>query len=167
MTIEAFAEHLGVAVRTVAKWEAQGPKIVPTPGIQEVLDTALERASPAQQSRFQMLLEESFAPDEHENRVNRREFINDVLAVIALGMLHPDRLAAALGAPVAVDRRLLEDLGAMGHEYGRMYWCMSPASLWPTVCGHATITRCILDSAPAAKLTRRVSVNSGWAAVFG
>ena len=40
MTIEAFAEHLGVAVRTVAKWEAQGPKIVPTAAIQEVLDTA-------------------------------------------------------------------------------------------------------------------------------
>jgi len=103
MTIEAFAEHLGVAVRTVAKWEAQGPKIVPTPGIQEVLDAALERATPAQQSRFQMLLEESSAPEERANPVNRREFINDVLAVVALGMLHPDRLAAALGAPVAVD----------------------------------------------------------------
>jgi transcriptional regulator with XRE-family HTH domain len=55
MTIEAFAEHLGVAVRTVAKWEARGAKIVPTAGIQEVLDTALERATPAQQSRFRML----------------------------------------------------------------------------------------------------------------
>ena len=33
MTVEAFAEHLGVAVRTVAKWEALGPKIVPTPGM--------------------------------------------------------------------------------------------------------------------------------------
>jgi hypothetical protein len=150
MTIEAFAEHLGVAVRTVAKWEAQGPKIVPTPGIQEVLDAALERATPAQQSRFQMLLDESSAPDERANHVNRREFINDVLAAVALGMLHPDRLAAALGAPVAVDKRLLEDLGAMAHEYGRMYWCMSPAALWPTVYGHATITRCIHDSAPAA-----------------
>src|SRR5437764_14827309 len=69
MTIEAFAEHLGVAVRTVAKWEAQGPKIVPTPGIQEVLDAALERATPAQQSRFQMLLEESSAPEERANPV--------------------------------------------------------------------------------------------------
>jgi hypothetical protein len=64
MTIEAFAEHLGVAVRTVAKWEAQGPKIVPTAGIQEVLDTALERATASQQSRFQMLLDERPVPDE-------------------------------------------------------------------------------------------------------
>ncbi|HYR64284.1 MAG TPA: hypothetical protein VET24_16845 [Actinomycetota bacterium] len=42
MTIEAFAEHLGVAGR-IAKWEAQGQKIVPTPGIQKVLDASLER----------------------------------------------------------------------------------------------------------------------------
>jgi transcriptional regulator with XRE-family HTH domain len=69
MTIEAFAEHLGVAVRTVAKWEAQGPKIVPTVGIQEVLDAALERATPAQQSRFQLLLQESSVPDERVNHV--------------------------------------------------------------------------------------------------
>jgi hypothetical protein len=167
MTIEAFAEHLGVAVRTVAKWEAQGPKIVPTPGIQEVLDAALERATPAQQSRFQMLLEESSAPDERANPVNRREFINDVLAVVALGMLHPDRLAAALGAPVAVDKRLLEDLGAMAHEYGRMYWYMSPAALWPTVYGHATITRCIHDSAPAASRREAAALASQSAALLG
>src|SRR5207302_8364804 len=109
-----------------------------------------ELTTPAQQSRFQMLLEESSVPDEGVNRLNRREFVNDVLAVVALGMLHPDRLAAALGAPVAADKRLLEDLGAMAHEYGRMFWCVSPAALWPTVYGHATITRCIHDSAPAA-----------------
>ena len=41
MTIETFGEHLGVAARTVAKWEAQGSGIVPVPTIQEVLDTAL------------------------------------------------------------------------------------------------------------------------------
>src|SRR2546421_1942357 len=56
MTIETFGEHLGVAARTVAKWEAQGSGIVPVPTIQEVLDTALERATPAQQARFQLLL---------------------------------------------------------------------------------------------------------------
>ncbi|MGH2769750.1 MAG: hypothetical protein ACRDJF_04425, partial [Actinomycetota bacterium] len=55
MTIEAFAEHLGVAVRTVARWEARGSKVVPVPVMQEALDTALERATPAQQSRFELL----------------------------------------------------------------------------------------------------------------
>ena len=51
MTIEVFAEHLGVGVRTVAKWEARGLKIVPVPTMQEALDTALERAAPAQRAR--------------------------------------------------------------------------------------------------------------------
>src|SRR5437588_5978158 len=167
MTIEGLAEHLGVAVRTVAKWEAQGPKIVPTPGIQEALDTALERADAAQQSRFQMLLEESSAPDERVNRVNRREFINDMLAVVTLGMLHPDRLPADLGAPVAVDRRLLEDLGAMAHDYGAMSWGISPAALWPTMYGHATMTRYIHDSASAASRREAAALASQSAALLG
>ncbi len=43
MTNEAFAEHLGVAVRTVAYWRAR-PGIIPQPAMQEVLDAALARA---------------------------------------------------------------------------------------------------------------------------
>jgi transcriptional regulator with XRE-family HTH domain len=84
MTIEAFAQHLGVAVRTVAKWEAQGPQIIPTVGIQEVLDTALERATPAQQSRFQMLLEESSAPDERVNHAMEHPASVDLVTVARL-----------------------------------------------------------------------------------
>ena len=84
MTIESFAEHLGVAVRTVAKWEAQGPKIVPTAGIQEVLDTALERASPAQQSRFQMLLQESPVPDERVSHAMEHPAGVDLVTVARL-----------------------------------------------------------------------------------
>ena len=166
-TIEAFAEHLGVAVRTVAKWEAEGPKLVPTAEIQEALDTALERATAAQQSRFQMLLEEISAPDGGVSHMNRREFINDALAVAMLGMLHPERLASALGAPVAPDKRLLEDLEAMAHEYGRMYWYMSPAALWPTVYGHATVTRSIHDSASAAIRREAAALASESAALLG
>ncbi len=131
------------------------------------MDTALERADAAQQSRFQMLLEESSASDERVNRVNRREFINDMLAVVTLGMLHPDRLPADLGAPVAVDKRLLEDLGAMAHEYGRMYWCISPASLWPTMYGHVTMTSYIHDSASAASRREAAALASQSAALLG
>ena len=112
------------------------------------------------------MLEENSAPDERANLVNRREFINDVLAVVTLGMLHPDRLPADLGAPVAVDKRLLEDLGAMTHQYGRMYWCISPASLWPTMYGHVTMTRYIHDSAPAASRREAAALASQSAALF-
>lgn len=42
MSHEAFAEHLGVAVRTVAAWHGD-PSITPRHDIQEALDTAYER----------------------------------------------------------------------------------------------------------------------------
>jgi hypothetical protein len=44
MSNEAFAGHLGVAVRTVAYWRVR-PEVVPRPVMQEILDTALMRAS--------------------------------------------------------------------------------------------------------------------------
>jgi transcriptional regulator with XRE-family HTH domain len=56
MTIPEFAERLGVAERTVAKWEAHGSGIVPVPVMQAALDTALTRASDEAKSRFGMLL---------------------------------------------------------------------------------------------------------------
>src|SRR5260370_28168130 len=43
MTNESFAEHLGVSVRTVAYWRNR-PDMVPSPAMQEILDTALARA---------------------------------------------------------------------------------------------------------------------------
>ena len=55
----------------------------------------------------------------------------------------------------------------MAHEYGRMYWCMSPAALWPTVYGHATITRCIHDSASAASRREAAALASQSAALLG
>ncbi|MQA16162.1 MAG: hypothetical protein GEV09_19045 [Pseudonocardiaceae bacterium] len=54
MTNEAFAEHLGVAVRTVAYWR-QRHDMVPLPAIQEVLDAALERASDREKEHFRLL----------------------------------------------------------------------------------------------------------------
>ncbi len=43
MTNEEFAEHLQVAVRTVAYWRSD-PGMVPRQGMQQILDVALERA---------------------------------------------------------------------------------------------------------------------------
>ena len=46
MSNEAFAEHLGIAVRTVAGWH-QKPGLRPRPEMQQVLDAALARAPAA------------------------------------------------------------------------------------------------------------------------
>ncbi|WP_020391103.1 helix-turn-helix domain-containing protein [Kribbella catacumbae] len=51
LTGEAFAEHLGVSPRTVAKWRKR-PDMVPSPQLQEALDTSLNLASPEAQTRF-------------------------------------------------------------------------------------------------------------------
>jgi hypothetical protein len=52
---EGFAERLGVGVRTVASWH-QKPSLRPRPEMQQVLDTALDQASPAIKERFSVLL---------------------------------------------------------------------------------------------------------------
>ncbi|MGV9497697.1 helix-turn-helix domain-containing protein [Streptomyces sp. NPDC003642] len=56
MSTRAFAEHLGVALRTVAKWESLGLATRPRPDTQAILDTALARADTAAQSRFERAL---------------------------------------------------------------------------------------------------------------
>ena len=56
MTVRAFAEHLGVAVRTVSKWEAGDQGVVPQSDSRAILDTALARAEPAAHERFESLL---------------------------------------------------------------------------------------------------------------
>jgi hypothetical protein len=57
MTNEAFAEHLDVAVRTVAYWRAL-PDVVPRPVMQEMLDVALGRAPEQVRAQFGLLLAE-------------------------------------------------------------------------------------------------------------
>jgi hypothetical protein len=57
MTNETFAEHLGVAVRTVAYWR-QRPEVTPRPGMQEILDVALARAAATARTQFALLVAE-------------------------------------------------------------------------------------------------------------
>lgn len=54
MTNERFAERLGVAVRTVAKWNANAD-LVPTPELQRVLDTTLAQAAEEDRKRFWLM----------------------------------------------------------------------------------------------------------------
>lgn len=56
MTNESFAEHLGVAVRSVAYWRNR-PGMVPSPAMQEILDAALARAPERAQDHYWALQE--------------------------------------------------------------------------------------------------------------
>jgi len=58
MTNESYAEHLSVSVRTVANWRGN-PDVIPRPAIQEILDTALERAPDRVKAQFAVLIGET------------------------------------------------------------------------------------------------------------
>jgi len=51
---ESFAEQLGIGVRTVASWHEK-PSLRPRPDMQQILDTALDRAPEAVKARFAVL----------------------------------------------------------------------------------------------------------------
>ncbi|MEU6785900.1 helix-turn-helix domain-containing protein [Nonomuraea angiospora] len=55
MSQETFAEHLGIAARTVAKWAA-APASVLQPETQRILDTAYERLTDGEHDRFKASL---------------------------------------------------------------------------------------------------------------
>ena len=125
LTVERFAEHLGVAARTVAKWEAQGSGIAPMPAIQAMLDTALERATPAQQARFQVLL--GGAPGRwpgDNGDMNRRELLFDFAVLgLAASLAGVEAVRQGLGGAVAADRHPadLDEWERIVHEYARSY----------------------------------------------
>jgi len=51
LTNEAFAEQLGISPRTITKWRTR-PDMVPSPYLQDLLDTYLSQAPPDAQIRF-------------------------------------------------------------------------------------------------------------------
>ncbi|NIH83249.1 hypothetical protein [Amycolatopsis granulosa] len=56
LSVRGFAAYLGVAARTVAKWESGGTSTVPRPDTQAILDTALARADDGARTRFEVLV---------------------------------------------------------------------------------------------------------------
>ncbi|MEU9738478.1 DUF5919 domain-containing protein [Micromonospora chersina] len=56
MSIRDFSAHLGVAERTVSKWEAGQEAVCPRPEMQAALDTALSKAGEDVHDRFTVVL---------------------------------------------------------------------------------------------------------------
>jgi hypothetical protein len=88
MTNERFAEYLGMAVRTVAKWNAH-PGLIPLPEQQRALDTALSRAAPEDQARFAHLIA---SPERaHQSAlVIKQQGVRDALQWLDVRMQWPD-----------------------------------------------------------------------------
>jgi len=140
MPITEFAAYLGIAERTVSKWERKLAAVVPTPGMQQVLDVALDRAPVSIQDRFALLLashrqHDSGTDDESGTDVNRRELLRLLSiggAVVALGEpLDRERLASRTGP---ADAGLIAEYGKVNASMWRVYAQATPkASILPLV----------------------------------
>jgi len=117
LTQEAFAEHLGIHLRTVAAWHQQ-PDITPKAATQQILDTALKRATDAERRRFTQLAGLAPTAESGDNDEAERRLSEDPNVASALEWLDKHtgwtpgtarrRVAARLAA---VDLRELQDRG--------------------------------------------------------
>ncbi|MGH3760521.1 MAG: transcriptional regulator [Actinophytocola sp.] len=117
LTQEAFAEHLGINLRTVAAWHQQ-PDMSPKAATQQILDTALERASDAERQRFAHLAGLVPAAEAGDHEEAERRLSEDPNVASALEWLDKHtgwtpgtarrRVAARLAT---VDLRELQDRG--------------------------------------------------------
>jgi tetratricopeptide (TPR) repeat protein len=127
MSVETFAEHLGVGVRTVAHWDAKRSAAKPFPAMQEVLDAALDRATPAQQLRFELLVRRPapgtcsclHAPEGRTYHPGSTAGMEDVVAGRACRLsLNGEEQDAAASRPEGDEdvnrRQMLAKLGVLG-----------------------------------------------------
>jgi transcriptional regulator with XRE-family HTH domain len=83
-----------------------------------------------------------FVESDSEDELERRRLVKGLVGIGLVGsLLDPEHLAAALDAPRSVDHRVLDDLEFQGHQFGQLYWQLSPASFWPTLYGYTVVTR--------------------------
>src|SRR6266699_414270 len=131
MSNEAFAAHLGIAVRTVAAWH-QKPGLRPRPEMQQVLDAALARVPAAAGERFAVLTgqppptvsvraDDDGAATEAEHRLITDQNISGALSRLdQLAGWEPGTARRQVAARLAgLDRRDLHDKASRRTRIGR------------------------------------------------
>jgi transcriptional regulator with XRE-family HTH domain len=153
MTIRDFADHLGVAERTVAKWEAGGSAMVPVPVLQAALDTVLARASDEAKVRFAMLL------------AALRDPAGVARGAETLGA------AAALPGPAPMPRRLdpeaIRRLQTILVEYVKIDNLLGPAHLLDLTTLHLNFIGELLTIADGQVRTELLTVGTSYAEFAG
>ncbi len=86
LSVRDFAARLGIGLRTVNKWEARQSDITPLPHMQEVLDTALARASDEAKARFSAATRAA-APEHETARHSGPSVRGAMLPVVVNGRL--------------------------------------------------------------------------------
>jgi len=153
---EAFAARLGISARTVAAWHKK-PDIRPQSEMQQLLDTALEQASPSATARFAALTGVPADPHETDITDADRRLSDDPHIGAALDWLdrHAGREPGTSRRDVAarlhqLDMRRLLDRGSRRGHVGQRDIARALAgyygdhSLYNAWCGDAEIRTSIL-----------------------
>lgn len=142
---EAFAEHLGVGVRTVASWH-QKPDMRPRPEMQQILDSAVERAPQAVRDRFNTLIG---GPKADSNPAADQRLAADPHIGAALEQLDQDagwRPGTARGKLSArmtgLDVRDLQDRASRRRRLGQRHIADALAGYYLGAAGGDTIHGC-------------------------
>jgi hypothetical protein len=124
MTNESFADHLGIAVRTVAYWRKRTetrPKAV----MQEVLDAALEGAPDRAKAQFALLVSEAYhAPDYQSDKA--RPFAVPFDSMTNRKWNNDDARTLSLSFDSALERSAVEDVERLAHMW---LICESPQAI--------------------------------------
>jgi len=120
-SVRAFAAYLGVAIRTVSKWESGGAVHVPRPDTQSLLDTALARADADVRARFTQLCVTAGAI------ASNRPDTSDVAGLVDSAHL----VDVAIGSDLGPD--ILDDLDRRIAGLGEQYFRVAPRAFRPMV----------------------------------
>jgi hypothetical protein len=115
MTNERFADHLGVAVRSVANWRKR-PDMVQQPQIQEVLDAALERATDRDKARFALLAGQAGGASADQPG-NGSPFSVPIDAMTRREWNGDDARQLSLSFDAALERSAVEDVERLSHMW--------------------------------------------------
>ena len=178
LSVRDFAARLGVAVRTVNKWEARQADITPLPHMQEVLDTALARASDEAKARF-AAANRAEVPEHKTAQTSGQPVRGAMLPVVVNGRLmfmpidadalavaplvgHADmesleRLGSAARQPSRIDPIAVEHLELVTQTHRSLYHDLSSVELIPAVTGHLQVTTLLLGGTQRLPLRRRLA----------
>ena len=116
MSLRDFADHLGVAHRTVSLWEEKGAAVVPRGNTQAILDTALERSPADVRARFAEALGQRPRPGCGQGQivVDSHKFIP-----VAIGEAHARRLRESMPEIGSVATWLEHSSATVHHPEGQ------------------------------------------------
>lgn len=163
MSMRTFAAHLGVAERTVSKWEKAGPRTTPWPDTQAILDTTLAQAGDNAKARFTQLNNDTRAVTAPGGAPTSDELQMAVWqGPSGNGDEHEALELARRVAATDVGTETLGRLENMVDQLAIKYPVTPPQELLEPVRRHVAYVMRLLDARKTLDEHRRLLVVGGW-----